>query len=144
LGAIALIAFGLLIYVSAYGLIGLLTSGLMYAGCFVVLLAIVGYTLFTHGRKFVVLTNKRVVMRHGMGAIVSIRFETIISVSSQLNPLQCRRELTIRRRMSRGKPPKVDFIDSLRELDYVEEVINANIRTPEQQPPQPSAESLFL
>lgn len=82
----------------------------------------------THGERYIALTDRKVAPScfclldsHSPKVILAgqtprplcVRYETVVSVDLERNHLFCREEVVLRRRMSKGRVPKVEYLDSI-------------------------------
>jgi hypothetical protein len=67
----------------------------------------------THGERYVALTDRKVILAGQSPRPLCIRYETVVSADLERNHLFCREEVVLRRRMSKGRVPKVEYLDSI-------------------------------
>jgi len=101
-------------------------SGTIYiTGIFPILLGVIMFGYFFRRKGFVVLTDKRVILRSPGGDIVQFEHETIVKVQNRYNYLQCFKEIEISRKVD-NPIPKSEFIDAIRNTENLLRLIHSH------------------
>jgi len=87
---------------------------------------------FSHKKRFVAFTNKRVIIY--LAKMHSIKYTEILELTTETNYLQCRKEIAIKKKNIDGPRPRVYYIDSIAKLPFYEQFLRGQTDVPPGKP----------